>query len=158
MSYARLKAATLAIPMLLVASSAMAQDRVQVGTLGCDVSGSIGFIIGSEEALRCTFTPASPGPIEQYRGTISKLGLDIGVTTGGQMAWVVFAPTSRPIGALAGNYEGVSAEASVGLGLGANVLIGGSQRTIALQPVSVQAQAGLNLAIGVSDLRLRFVQ
>ena len=152
------KATLLLASMLFVSSSALAQPpRVQSGTLACNVAPGIGMIIGAEEALSCSFTPVSGGPIEQYKGTLSKFGLDIGVTSGGQMVWGVFAPTTRQAGALAGTYEGVSADASVGLGLGANVLVGGSQSTIALQPVSMDAQAGLNLAVGVAQLRLRYV-
>ena len=101
------------------------------------------------------FTPSEPGPREVYFGTINKFGLDIGGTVGGGMAWAVFAPTTRRFGALAGHYGGASAEATVGLGAGANVLIGGSNRTVELQPVSVQGQAGLNLAVGVASLDLQ---
>jgi hypothetical protein len=101
------------------------------------------------------FTPAQPGPREVYTGSISKFGLDIGATAGGEMVWSVFAPSNKTFGALAGNYGGASAEATVGAGLGANVLVGGSNRTVALQPVSVQGQSGLNLAVGVSELQLR---
>jgi Protein of unknown function (DUF992) len=96
-----------------------------------------------------------PGPREVYVGVISKFGLDIGATTGGQMVWIVYAPTTRVFGALAGVYSGASAEATVALGLGANVLVGGSDRTVALQPLSVTGQAGLNLAVGVASLELR---
>ena len=88
-------------------------------------------------------------------GSITKFGLDLGATAGGEMVWAVFAPTNRKFGALAGDYGGATAEATVGVGLGANVLVGGSDRTVALQPVSVQGQAGLNVAAGVTDLRLR---
>jgi hypothetical protein len=101
------------------------------------------------------FTPAQPGAREVYTGSISKFGLDIGATAGGEMVWSVFAPSNKHFGALAGNYGGASAEATVGAGLGANVLVGGSNRTVALQPVSVQGQSGLNLAVGVSELQLR---
>src|ERR1700686_364912 len=90
--------------------------------------------------------------IEYYTGTISKLGVDIGVTTGGVMVWLVFSPTNRPIGGLSGNYVGGSAEASVIAGLGANALVGGSNRSVALQPLSVQGQVGLNIAAGVAGL------
>jgi hypothetical protein len=65
------------------------------------------------------------------------------------------ASSASTFGALAGEYGGASAEATVGAGLGANVLVGGSDRTVSLQPVSVQGQAGLNLAVGVSGLTLR---
>ena len=136
--------------------SALAQvNRTKVGTLSCDISGGIGLIIGSKKDVTCIFTPAERGPREVYVGSISKFGLDLGATTGGEMVWAVYAPTNRKFGALAGNYGGATAEATVGGGLGANVLVGGSNRTVALQPVSVQGQAGLNVAAGVAELRLR---
>lgn len=130
-------------------------NRTKVGTLSCDISAGIGLIITSKKDLTCMFTPSQPGPREVYVGSITKFGLDLGATAGGEMVWAVYAPTNRKFGALAGNYAGATAEATVGAGLGANVLVGGSDRTIALQPVSVQGQAGLNVAAGVADLRLR---
>jgi hypothetical protein len=138
--------------------SARAQERVQSGSLTCDVSAGIGLIIGSQRNVSCTFTPSLPGPIEYYTGTISKLGVDLGVTTGGVMIWLVYAPTNRPVGGLAGTYAGATAEASVVAGLGANVLVGGSNRTVALQPVSVSGQVGINIAAGVAGLELRSVR
>ena len=96
--------------------------------------------------------------VEIKRGTLTKVGVDIGVTTGGVMVWGVYAPTSRPAGALAGSYGGATAEATVVAGLGANVLVGGSNRTIALQPLSLQGQAGLNVAAGVAGIELRWVR
>jgi hypothetical protein len=101
------------------------------------------------------FTPAARGPREVYVGSISKFGLDLGATSGGQMVWAVYAPSSRRHGALAGHYGGASAEATVGAGVGANVLVGGSNRTVTLQPLSVQGQEGLNVAAGVAELELR---
>lgn len=134
----------------------MAQaDRTKVGTLTCDISGGIGIIIASKKDVTCMFTPATPGPREVYVGSISKFGLDVGATAGGEMVWAVYAPSSRKFGALAGHYAGASGEATVGAGLGANVLVGGSDRTVTLQPLSVQGQVGLNLAVGVAGLDLR---
>lgn len=130
-------------------------ERVKVGMLGCDISAGIGMIVGSHRQMTCLFTPADAGPREVYRGNISKFGLDVGATVGGQMVWSVYAPTTRRHAALAGTYAGASAEATVGVGLGANVLVGGSERTVTLQPVSVQGQSGLNLAVGVAGLELR---
>lgn len=147
-----------AVMIAAFTGSAQAQDRVQAGQLTCDVSAGIGLIIGSQRTVSCTFTPSSPGPIEYYTGTISKLGVDLGVTAGGVMVWVVFAPTSRPLGALQGTYAGAAAEASVVAGVGANALVGGSNRTVALQPLSVQGQVGLNIAAGVAGLDLRYVR
>lgn len=144
-------AAAVALP---IPASAQA-NPTKVGTLSCDISGGIGLVITSKKDLTCMFTPSQPGPREVYVGSITRFGLDLGATAGGEMVWAVYAPSTRKFGALAGNYGGATAEATVGAGLGANVLVGGSDRTVALQPVSVQGQAGLNVAAGVADLRLR---
>jgi hypothetical protein len=146
--------AAAAVVSLPVTSLAQGPNRTKVGTLTCDISGGIGVIIASKKSVACMFTPAQPGPRGVYTGSISKFGLDVGATAGGEMVWSVFAPSSKVFGALAGNYAGASAEATVGAGLGANVLVGGSNRTVALQPLSVQGQTGLNLAVGVSELVL----
>jgi hypothetical protein len=143
-------AAAVALPTLALAQA----NRTKVGTLSCDISGGIGLIITSKKDLTCMFTPSQPGPREVYVGSITKFGLDL-ATSGGEMVWAVYAPTNRKFGALAGQYGGATAEATVGAGLGANVLVGGSNRTVALQPLSVQGQAGLNVAAGVADLILR---
>src|SRR6266853_1712589 len=136
----------------LAGSEAQAQARVEVGVLTCTVRGGTGFIVGSTKELRCRFN--KPGRDEFYHGTISKFGLDIGTTKQSAIAWAVFAPTAklRP-GSLNGNYGGVSAEATVGVGVGANALIGGSNKGIILQRLSVSAQQGLNLAAGIASLQ-----
>lgn len=138
-----------------VPATAQAPNRTKVGTLTCDISAGIGLIVTSKKNVSCMFTPSQPGAREVYTGSITKFGLDLGATTGGEMIWVVYAPSNRRFGALAGQYGGASAEATVGAGVGANVLVGGSNRTVTLQPVSVQGQAGLNLAVGVAGLELR---
>ena len=134
--------------------SAQAQ-RIRAGVLNCDVSGGIGLIIGSQRQVNCLFSPDTPGPQEGYYGTITKFGLDIGATAGGSMVWGVYMDTTRGYGFLAGDYAGATGEATIAVGLGANVLVGGSNRTVALQPVSVTGQVGLNLALGVANLSLR---
>ena len=146
--------AVVAAVALPVPTMAQAPDRTKAGTLTCDISAGIGLIIASKKDVTCMFTPSQAGPREVYTGSISKFGLDVGATSGGEMIWAVFAPSDRKFGALAGNYGGASAEATVGAGLGANVLIGGSNRTVTLQPVSVTGQMGLNLAVGVAGLEL----
>lgn len=148
-------AAVAAVAIALPIPASSQANRTKVGTLSCDISGGIGLIVTSKKDLTCMFTPSQPGPREVYVGSITKFGLDLGATAGGEMVWAVYAPTTRKFGALAGNYGGATAEATVGAGLGANVLVGGSDRTVALQPVSVQGQAGLNVAAGVAELRLR---
>jgi hypothetical protein len=144
--------AALAAPL---PASAQAANRTKAGTLTCDISGGIGLIVTSKKTVSCIFTPSQPGAREVYTGSITKFGLDLGATAGGEMVWAVLAPTNRKFGALAGHYGGASAEATVGAGVGANVLVGGSNRTVTLQPVSVQGQSGLNLAVGVAGLDLR---
>ena len=144
---------------LLLAFAALepaAAQRVSAGTLNCDVSAGIGFIIGSQRSVICTFAPDGGGPLEIYTGSISRFGLDIGATAGAQMVWAVFAEYYGPRpGVLAGDYVGATGEATIAVGLGANVLVGGSNRQVALQPLSISGQVGLNLAVGVADLRLR---
>jgi uncharacterized protein DUF992 len=131
-------------------------QRLKAGVLTCDVSGGMGFIIGSSKSVFCNFSPDQQGPPEAYVGSISKFGLDIGATTGGVMVWAVFTGTGGfGPGFLTGDYVGATAEATVAAGLGANVLVGGSERTVALQPLSVSGQTGLNVAIGVANLRLQ---
>ena len=137
------------------APAAAAPHGVNVGTLTCNVASGWGFVFGSSKDLHCTFRQ-NDRHSEHYTGSISKFGVDIGYTEGGVLVWGVVAPSSdtRP-GALDGDYVGASASATVGVGLGANVLVGGSNRSVALRPVSVTCQTGINIAAGVADLQLR---
>jgi len=151
-------ALAVAAATLALAGGAHAQERVELGLLDCTVAGGTGFIFGSSKDLTCTFHPADDSrPNETYVGSIKKFGIDIGKTEQTIIKWGVLAPTRDDYapGALAGNYGGVSGEATVGVGVGANALIGGSNETIVLQPVSVQAQEGLNIALGIASLELR---
>lgn len=146
--------AGLAVAALAAGAPARAA-HVEVGVLTCQVAGGVGFVFGSSKGLDCTFNGANGGT-EHYSGSIDKYGLDLGVTGKTVIVWTVLAPSADvPVGALAGNYGGVSAEATVGLGVGANALLGGSKDSIALQPISVQGQEGLNIAVGIAELRLR---
>ena len=148
-----------ALAAVVTSGAALAQSAVQVGKLSCDISGGLGLIIASQKTVNCTFEPRAAGWMpESYSGSIDRFGLDIGGTTGAQMAWVVFAAGSPSPGALGGSYAGATAEATLAVGLGANVLVGGSRRSIALQPLSLQGQTGLNVAAGVAVLRLSLVQ
>lgn len=133
---------------------ASAQGGVQVGTLTCNVSSGWGFIFGSSRALNCTFSGPG-GRYEYYIGNISKFGVDIGYTQGGVLVWTVIAPSANlGPGNLAGSYGGGTASATVGVGVGANALIGGSNRSIALQPLSLEGNTGLNVAAGVAEITL----
>ena len=137
----------------VLAAPASAQGGVKVGTLTCNVSSGWGFVFGSSRALSCTF--AGPGRYEYYSGNISKFGVDIGYTQGGVLIWTVFAPTAvLAPGSLAGSYAGGTASATVGVGVGANALIGGSGNTISLQPLSLEGNTGLNVAAGIGAITL----
>ena len=131
--------------------------RVQVGTLACSISAGIGLVVASQRNVSCNFQPDG-GPPEAYTGTMTRVGVDVGFTTGGAMVWGVFADTNRYAGMLSGTYAGATAEATVAAGLGANVLVGGSNRSVALQPLSVQGQVGLNVAAGVGALEVHLAQ
>ncbi len=146
--------AVLAIASGASAAYAAEGDGAKIGVLTCKVSGGAGFVFGSSKELRCVFKPADGEP-ERYVGEINKFGIDIGVTGEAIMTWTVLAPTNNVgEGALAGSYIGASAEASAGVGGGANVLIGGSDDTISLQPLSIQGQTGVNAALAVSEIVL----
>ena len=147
---------------LLAATPAFAQSQqppqmtgnVRAGTLRCDVAAGTSFIFGSTRDVHCIFTP-SRGAAERYTGEIKRYGVDVGYTSSAVMLWGVLASTGdiQP-GALGGTFAGVSAGATAGVGVGANVLVGGSNRGIALQPVSVEGNTGLNIALGVGELTL----
>jgi hypothetical protein len=145
-----------AIAVVGLAGTAYAAPAgVKVGTLTCDVAGGAGFIFGSSKDLTCSYEP-SKARVERYAGSISKWGVDIGYTGKGKLIWAVFAPSSdvRP-GAIEGEYAGATAQANVGVGLGANVLVGGLDKSIALQPLSVQGSTGLNVAAGIGQISLK---
>ncbi|MBS0250375.1 MAG: DUF992 domain-containing protein [Proteobacteria bacterium] len=153
------KRIVLTIPLMatLLAMAAAADNaKPVVGTLTCKGKPTVGLIIGSKQTFTCSFNPTGKAPPQMYRGAITKFGLDLGVKGATVLVWTVLGSTGQiPAGALAGKYAGVSADASVGIGAGANALVGGSKNSVVLQPLSVQGQAGVNLAVGVSGLVLQ---
>ena len=144
---------------LLLAAPASAQQPktwTQAGMLTCRLNPSIGFIIAGHKSMDCRFVPSNGAPPQLYQGALNTVGIDIGISAGGVLGWAVLAPTAGvPDGALAGEYVGASGSVGVGLGAGANILIGGSGRSIALQPASLEGSVALNVALGVSALKLR---
>lgn len=137
------------------ATAASAQSAVKVGTLTCNGKGGTAYIVGSQKSFACNFAPTS-GRAERYGATVSRIGVDLGVTGDTTIVWAVFAPSSSvKKGVLAGEYAGASADAAIAVGGGASILVGGSQNSISLQPLSVQGQQGLNVAVGISSMTLR---
>jgi Protein of unknown function (DUF992) len=127
--------------------------RIEVGSLNCSLSANVGLVLGSERNVNCILH-SNNAPDENYSGTLTRVGVDLGATSGGKIIWAVFAGTDRFAGMLDGTYVGATAEASIAVGLGANVLIGGSHGSVALQPVSFQGQVGLSIAAGAAKLYL----
>ena len=148
--------AALTVVLASVAShgTGEADSSINIGALSCHVSGGVGFIFGSSKDLSCIFKRPN-GDTERYHGEINKYGIDIGFTTESRIIWGVFAPGDVAPGALAGHYGGVTGEAEVGVGLGANVLLGGSNKQIALQPLSITGGVGLNVAAGIASITLK---
>jgi hypothetical protein len=146
----------LAILLALGATPASAQSIPQTGTLSCNLGPSVGLIVGSRQHMKCVFTNSKTGQREFYNGRIGRLGLDIGIQAGGKMVWGVYAKTTQLAPrALVGDYVGASGEIGLGVGVGAHALVGGSHRTVALQPLSLEGSVGVNLALGVARLALR---
>jgi hypothetical protein len=140
---------------LVLAVPAANAGTVKLGMLDCRIDGGSAYVVGSDKRVTCLFHPTFSGPTEHYTGMLSKLGVDLGQTAHGELVWAVLAASrDREPGNLAGKYYGVNAEASVGYGGGANVMLGGFDQSYALQPVSIQGQAGLNLAVAVTSLEL----
>jgi hypothetical protein len=127
-----------------------------VGTLRCTLNPNIAFTITGHQSMECWFTPKSTDPPQAYQGAINMVGLNIDLAAGGVLAWAVFAPTvGIPVGALAGEYVGASGDIGIIAGVETNILIGGSGRTLALQPVSLGGSLAIKVALGVSVVKLR---
>ena len=136
-------------------AAAQAPQGTNTGTLTCQLAPSIGLIFGSRQRMACRFQPNGPFPPEAYIGVMNTIGLDLGITAGGVMAWGVITNNTGPMrGKLAGKYVGASGSVGLGVGVGANLLVGGSNRSISLQPLSVEGTVGINLSLGVSGLTL----
>lgn len=138
-----------------VYQDAGARNGVKLGYLACDIGGGVGYVLGSAKEVSCVFTSTDGDRSDAYVGSLRKMGIDLGFTTRGKMVWAVFAPTAGyHTGSLGGLYQGATAEATVGAGIGANILIGGTSGSIHLQTVSVQGQLGLNIAATGTSMTL----
>jgi hypothetical protein len=152
-----LVAALTLIAMLSVPAAGQTPPSwVHTGMLTCKLNPSIGFIVAGHQSMECRFVQSAPFPPEDYQGALNTVGIDIGITAGDVLGWTVYASTiGIPVGALTGEYVGASRDISLGVGVGANILVGGSGRTIALQPISLKGPVAINVAVGASGLQLR---
>lgn len=143
---------------LLAGSLGVAQaEGLKIGSLNCNEASGYGLIFSSSKDLKCVFSPSDTSmKPEHYAGTIKKYGVDIGFQSGAVLLWgVVSSGGKYAPGALAGSYGGVGMAASWAVGLGANVLVGGSNKGYALQPLNIEGLAGANIAAGVVEVELR---
>ena len=153
--FIRCIAPALVLGLMLAGTPAYSQGgSIRYGTLTCKTSASIGLSMSYRQRLRCQLK-ADNGKIQNYTGTIGRLGLDVGVTAGEVMGWAVWTSTANiPSGALTGDFVGASGDAFLGAGVGANVLVGGTRKSISLQPLSVEGQVGVNLALGIAKINI----
>ena len=154
-----MRLSTLSIAIVSLAASfasanAMPQPQFRAGILQCEGGQNVGFVVGSTASLQCVFESEGHRP-EPYIATVKRIGVDLGITDQTKLSWAVSAPTdSVGRGDLAGNYGGVGANASVGVGFGGNFLVGGPANSFTLQPISLQGQTGLNVAAGIASIEL----
>ncbi|WP_082609796.1 DUF992 domain-containing protein [Bosea sp. Root381] len=152
-------AAVVAVAGLLVSSiPSFAQSGPPAGRLTCNVGSGLGLVVTSKRPMNCTFTPRR-GPAQRYVGVVRNFGIDLGTIRSTTMSWRVFGPYARaPLGALSGVYGGATAGASAGVGGSANLLLGGNNNEVTLQPLSLQGARGVNVALGVTGLELSLVR
>lgn len=144
------------IPCFSVNDAHAQQTKIRAGTLICKSKGTVGLIVGSNEKVKCTYKSINGGSVSKYRGTLSRVGLDVGIKGPSEIVWDVLG-TSSSLSAdtISGDYVGLAADAALGVGGGAQILLGGSQKSVILQPLSVKGQTGLNVSVGVAGLALR---
>ena len=148
--------AAAALLVLITPAKADAQNGVKAGILSCNVESGWGFVFGSTREIRCSYSHGAAA-VERYVGHIRKFGVDIGYLSGGVIAWTVLAPTTDVgKGALAGDYGGATGSAAIGAGGGANFLVGGFKNSFSLQPISIEGNAGLNVAAGIVEVTLEY--
>jgi len=148
------------VAAILVAGGGQAQlmtkTKYYIGTLNCNVSGSVGLIFGSSKELTCVFITNS-GQTERYQGSIKKFGIDIGFTKAAHVLWHVYSlGTDRSAGALDGQFAGGQESVAVGASAGGTGLFGGRNSEIILESVSLaEKSAGLNFADGIAEMSLK---
>jgi len=156
-----LAAAAAIVALQAIGGAAHAQQfltktKYYIGTLNCNVSGSVGLIFGSSKDLSCVFVTTA-GATESYQGSITKFGIDIGFTKAAHVLWHVYSlGTDRGAGALSGQFAGGQQSLAAGASAGTAGLFGGRNNEIVLESMAfADKNAGLNFADGVAEITLR---
>jgi hypothetical protein len=143
------------LALLLPATGQTPSPGTHVGMLTCQMAPSLSVVAGSVQSMRCHFIPDEGHPQQAYVGEMNIVGPEVGIATGGVLAWDVLASTGGPsAAALTGVYVGGCGEIPMGVGVGANVLFGGPNRTIALQPLLLEGEVEVAPAAGLPSLKL----
>jgi Protein of unknown function (DUF992) len=150
---AMIVSATVALGAISTSGSASADSWVKLGTLTCHTKPGWGLVIGSSRSAKCIYSGIN-GKTVAYNARVTRIGLDVGYTANQTFVWAVLAPGNEDANSLKGTYVGATAEATVGIGVSANALVGGMEKSIALQPVSVGMQTGAGVVAAVSSLTL----
>jgi hypothetical protein len=148
------RVAPIAGAVLALSFAGPALANTQLGLLKCDTSIGIGEILVRKQTMTCVFTHTD-GTTENYTGKVHQFGIEIGEVDEGHLAWAVFAASpATGTGLLAGKYAGVDASVAAGIGLGADVLVGGTGEAFSLQPFAVEGEPGVGIAAGVEQIEL----
>jgi hypothetical protein len=131
--------------------------EVEIGSLNCSKAGGGSFVFGSSKEFDCVLA-RNDGVGERFTGTIGKFGVDAGFATDAKIVWLVFVVGQVTPGVIAGDYAAATAAAAARVGAGSNYLIGGSNKQVILQPLSIEGREGLNAAAGIAEMRLRVAQ
>lgn len=147
-----------AVIVAALGPGAASAQSLKAGVLQCHLSGGVGMILMMNQSLDCVFKSKAGGPPSHYIGRLTNVGANIGISGPGRMVWGVLAATNNLApGALAGDFVGAQGSVAVGAGAGGAVLVGGSNRSISLQPISVSVGTGLNVSAGVGSLNLQYM-
>ena len=148
--------AAIAVASLAVTSAADAAPAgVRVGELTCNVASGWGFVFGSSKDLHCTYRGSNGHPRALYRrdlqvrrrrrlyrrrrAGLGRVRAHLRHRARARCRATMSAPPPRPPSRV---------------GAGANVLVGGLNKSIALQPLSVEGSKGLNVAAGIGSISL----
>jgi len=130
----------------------------KIGLLTCKtVPGSgVNLIIHSTRDITCKFESTAGGSAEHYKGEMGiGLGIDLNIKQDETIGYsVLSADFKAGTYQLAGKYAGAKASATFGVGVGVAILLGGSDDSIALQPIALSGSTGLGIAAGIGYLYL----
>jgi hypothetical protein len=131
-----------------------AAAQTVAGQLRCSIAGGFGLVVAAQRSATCVYRRVD-GSVEFYLGSTGRIGVDFGLTNAVTATYNVSAPDSAPPGALQGIFAGPGAGFTLGAGIGANALVGGTGAI--LTPIDNTYVTGLDISAGLGTLDLRYV-